>query len=99
VAGQDGRDVAELPAVAHDGIAEAGPAARDVGDDPLGDSGAGLLIGRTGHAVHNGSRGKAAYPGLLATRRGTWGYAAVPQSRAGKGSIGAQKPADDRGSC
>ncbi len=82
MAGQEGRDVAELSAVAHDGLAEAGPATRDVGDDPLGDSGAGLLIGCAGHVVHDGSRGKAAHPGLFATHRGTWGYAVMPQSRA-----------------
>ena len=57
MAGQDGCDVAGLPAVAHDGLAEAGPAASDVGDDPLGDGGPGLLVGCVGHAVHDGCGG------------------------------------------
>ncbi len=48
VAGQEGGDVAVPSVVADDGLAEAGPAARDVGDDPLGDGGAGLRAGVSG---------------------------------------------------
>ncbi len=54
MAGQEGRDVAESSAVAHDGLAEAGPAAPDVGDDPPGDGGPGLRAGCVWHAVHDG---------------------------------------------
>jgi hypothetical protein len=54
VAGQEGRDVAVPSAVAHDGLAEVGPAARDVGDDPLGDCGPGLRVGCAGHVFHDG---------------------------------------------
>ncbi len=52
--GQDGCDVAELPAVVDDGLAQVGPAALDVGTDPLGDGGSDLLVGGVGHVVHGG---------------------------------------------
>ena len=64
VAGQEGGDVAVPSAVADDGLAEAGPAARDVGDDPLGDGGAGLRAGCVWHAVHDGG-GPAGCPRTL----------------------------------
>jgi hypothetical protein len=48
--------------VADDGLAEAGPAAPDVGDDPPGDGGPGLLVGCFWHAVHDGG-GRADPPG------------------------------------
>ena len=54
VAGQVGRDVAELPAVGHDGFAEVGPALGDVGGDPGGDGAAGLRAGMVGHVLHDG---------------------------------------------
>src|SRR5213083_3075052 len=57
VAGQAGRGVAVLAAVADEGLAEAGPACRDVGDDPPGDGVAGLLVRCLRHAVHDGRRG------------------------------------------
>src|SRR6185437_382330 len=62
IAGQLGGDVAESSAVAEDGCAEAGPAAPDVGDDPPGDGGPGLLVGCFWHAVHDGG-GRAEPPG------------------------------------
>ena len=60
VAGQEGRDVAVLAAVADEGLAEAGPAGRDVGGDPRGDGVAGLLVRGLRHAVHDGRRAAAA---------------------------------------
>ena len=57
VAGQQRGDVAVLPAVADEGLAEAGPAGRDVGGDPPGDGVAGLLVWHLRHAVHDGRRG------------------------------------------
>ena len=50
-------DVAVLPAVADERLAEAEPAGCDVGDDPPGDSVAGLLVLHLRHAVHDGQRG------------------------------------------
>ena len=49
VAGEVGRDVAELSAVGDDGFVELGPALFDVGRDPCGDGGAGLRAGVVGH--------------------------------------------------
>ena len=51
MAGQAGRDVAELSAVGHDRFAEVGPALGDVGGDPRGDGGAGLRAGVVGHVA------------------------------------------------
>jgi len=54
VAGEVGRDVAELSAVGDDGFVELGPALFDVGGDPCGDGGAGLRAGVVGHVRHDG---------------------------------------------
>ena len=58
VPGQQRGDVAVLPAVADEGLAEAGPAGRHMGDDPPGDGVPGLLVWRLRHAVHDGRRGR-----------------------------------------
>ena len=62
VAGQAGRDVAELSAVGYVRFAEVGPAPLDVGGDPRGDGGAGLRAGLLGHAVHDGLSRMVACP-------------------------------------
>ena len=63
VAGQEHGDVAVLAAVADSGLAEAGPAACDVGGDPPGDGVPGLLAGCLRHAFHDGRRsGRALVP-------------------------------------
>lgn len=57
MAGQGDGDVAVLAAVADGRLAEAGPAAGDVGNDPAGDGVPGLLVRCLRHAVHDGRRG------------------------------------------
>src|SRR5512135_3302137 len=54
VAGQAGRDVAELAAVGHVRFTEVGAALHGMGGDPRGDGGAGLRAGVIGHAGHDG---------------------------------------------
>ena len=72
LAGQAGRDVAELPAVGHDRLAEVGPALGDVGGDPRGDGGAGLWAGAIGHCrMMVAHRHRAAW-GRSACRTDPW---------------------------
>src|SRR6266496_2812059 len=56
VRSEEGRDVAELPAVVDERFAQVGPAALDVGADPLGDDGSGLLVWGVGHGPWCGDR-------------------------------------------
>ena len=64
MAGQDGCDVAELSAVADHGLAQAGPAAFDVGVEALGDGSSGLLIRGVGHALMVALPGQVALPAV-----------------------------------
>jgi hypothetical protein len=66
VAGQERGDLTVPPAVADEGLAEAGPAAGDMGSDPRGDGVPGLLVRCLRHAVHDGRRAVAACRALLA---------------------------------
>ena len=76
VAGQEGRDVAEVPAVAHDGLAQARPAARDVArgrpeetDDHAPSPGEGGMPDDPVHPIHVGGHDH------LTADRGTAGMA------------------------